>query len=106
MTMTLYAPNGLRITGTLEHLQAQARINQDSARFDCDGRLVFEYDGYTDCYWETQESLLRPKPSPAPYCRELIFLDEDGGDWFASDLTDVPPHRGDDIPIVPAAAGE
>jgi hypothetical protein len=99
--MTLYAPNGLRITGTLERLLGNALIEENSLVFDNDGRLVYEYAGYTDVYWDSQESVLRSKPSPAPSDKaEQVFLDEEGGEWFASDLTDIPPHRGDDVPSI------
>lgn len=104
--MTLYAPSGLCITGTLERLQAQAMINQESAGFDQDGRVIFDYDGLTECFWDTQESVLRAKPSPAPYHPERVFLDEQGNEWFASQLTDIPPTHGEDHALAPAPADE
>lgn len=104
--MTLYAPNGLCITGTLEHLQAQAIINQESTGFDRDGRVIFDYDGFVECFWDTQKSVLRSKSSPAPFHPERVFLDEQCNEWFASELTDIPPGRGDDHAFTPAQAGE
>ena len=75
---TAFAPNGLEIVGTLEHITGSAGIvgfyNGD------DGEIIHEYSGSTDVFWNDQRTATTEEG-------EEIYLDEDGNGWTLSQLT-------------------
>jgi len=67
------APNGKLIIGTLERLSGRGDIVEGSFTRNENGTLTFEYEGYTEVFWEEQKTVCRNgKP---------IFLDEEGFQW-------------------------
>jgi len=64
------APNGKLIVGTFEKLFGRADIVAGSFTRDENGTLTFEYEGYTEVFWEEQRTA-RSNGRP-------IFLDEEG----------------------------
>jgi hypothetical protein len=71
--MRAVAPNGEEIVGTLETLQARANIEKNSFKIGADGCIDFEWEGSTDVYWDTQETVTRDG--------KRIFLGVSGRDW-------------------------
>ena len=83
--MTAMAPNGLKITGTLEKMKGRARITfrpQDEADpgDEREGRLCFSWDGQTEVFWDEQKTVANEKG-------QRIFLDEEGNQWTEDDIT-------------------
>ena len=77
--MKAYAPNGSPIQGTLEQFQGRAEIVDDSYTLDPVTGLEFEYGGYTEVFWDDQESVLDANG-------ERLFLASDGTAWPESKL--------------------
>jgi hypothetical protein len=83
--MYAVAPNGLAIIGTLERLTARADVVQDGFTRRPDGKLEFDHAGYTEIFWESQETVeLEGK---------TVFLDAHGNEWTHDQLTlsEEPP---------------
>lgn len=76
--MHAYSPNGTPIIGTLETITARAEISADTFARNADGSIVFEYEGETEVFWDDQETVRRNG--------EVIYLDEDGGEWTAAQI--------------------
>lgn len=74
---TLRAPNGLEIKGTLERLAGVSCLVSLAIK---DGKLIYEYDGETEVYWEEQETVQRDG--------EPVFVDVEGGEWTTRQLLD------------------
>ena len=72
------APNGKLIIGTLERLSGRANIVEGSFTRNENGTLTFEYEGYTEVFWEEQKTVRR---NGRP-----IFLDEEGFQWEETQL--------------------
>jgi len=72
------APNGKLIVGTLERLVGRANTVDGTFGRDEHGRLTFEYEGYTEVFWEEQKTFHR---HGAP-----VFLDEDGFQWQETEI--------------------
>ena len=53
------APNGKLIIGTLERLSGRANIVEGSFTRNENGTLTFEYEGYTEVFWEEQRTVHR-----------------------------------------------
>jgi len=51
------APNGKLIVGTLERLVGRANTVVGSFERDENGKLTFEYEGYTEVFWEEQRTV-------------------------------------------------
>lgn len=77
--MRAVSPNGKRILGTLERLEARADIEDGSFFRDESGEMRFEWEGYTEVFWDSQRTLDRKG--------KVIFLDDDGDEWTAEQLT-------------------
>ena len=76
--MTVRAPTGKLIIGTLERLSGRTDIVEGSITRNENGTLTFEYEGYTEVFWEEQRTVHRNgKP---------IFLDEEGFQWEETQL--------------------
>jgi len=78
MATVARAPNGRLIVGTLEKLAGRADIVEGSFERDEKGKLTFEYEGYTEIFWEEQKTV---RKHGAP-----VFLDEDGFQWQETEL--------------------
>ena len=50
--MRARAPTGKLIIGTLERLSGRANIVEGSFTRNENGTLTFEYEGYTEVFWE------------------------------------------------------
>ena len=72
------APNGKLIIGTLERLSSRANIVEGSFTRNENSTLTFEYEGYTEVFWEEQKTVHR---NGRP-----IFLDEEGFQWEETQL--------------------
>jgi hypothetical protein len=72
----LIAPNGKKIHGTFESLQACAEIA--SAERNKDGGLELEYNGNTEIWWDSQRTIREKE--------ERMFVDEEGNIWPESKL--------------------
>lgn len=83
-----YAPNGQRITGTLDVVQARARGYVSK---DANGKVEHVSDSYTQIWWDTQELLLSD-------AGETQYVDESDNVWPESQLTfrleEPPPPEG------------
>ena len=71
------APNGKLINGTLERLSGRANIVEGTFTRK-NGTLTFEYEGYTEVFWEEQRTVRR---NGMP-----IFLDGEGFQWEETQL--------------------
>ena len=78
MATVARAPNGKLIVGTLEKLAGRANTVGGSFERDENGKLTFEYEGYTEVFWEEQKSVHK---HGAP-----VFLDEDGFQWEETEI--------------------
>lgn len=74
------APNGQLIIGTLEELPARADIQEGSFHRSAEGKIEFEYDGYTEVFWDGQTTVKDDKGA-------VLFLDREGNEWSAEQLT-------------------
>jgi hypothetical protein len=70
--LQLVAPNGLVIVGTLERIVG--RSNTLGFTRAADGSLEPEYTGYTEVFWNDQETA-------HTRTGEIIVLDSDGNEW-------------------------
>lgn len=77
--MKAFAPNGNPILGTYERCPARANTVEDSFERQLDGSLTYEHTGYTEMFYDGQETVSGPN-------REVIFLDEEGNEWPESKL--------------------
>lgn len=68
----LLAPNGLRITGTLEALKARGDVYGFSR--SADGTLTPRYTGATEIFWDEQRTVLGRHGN-------VVVLDADGNEW-------------------------
>lgn len=68
-----FTPKGKPILGTLEKMEARADIVRGSWKRTRKG-LVFEHSGYTEVFWESQETAKNRRG-------KTLFLDEDGNEW-------------------------
>src|SRR6266849_10008976 len=57
MATVARAPNGRLIVGTLEKLAGRANTVVGSFERDENGKLTFEYEGYTEVFWEEQRTV-------------------------------------------------
>lgn len=73
------APDGTRITGTLEVIKGCTNGIDD---IEADGTPVYDSNG-TEVNWDGQEQAVDENGKP-------IFLDEDGYEWTFDWLTEVP----------------
>lgn len=98
--MTLYAPTGARIRAVLEHIQAVAYIDPETATFaqfygaDAGAHATpipeghrrdqarFEYAGQSDVDWNSQIPLI--------VAGQRVFECERGQFWLENSLTEVP----------------
>lgn len=80
--MKLFAPDGSRIIGTVDRINAVANIS--GAKRNPDGSLDLDYTGDTDIDWDSQVTIARNNPDTGK--RELVFVDEDGAEWLESEL--------------------
>lgn len=78
MATVARAPNGKLIVGTLEKLAGRANTVAGSFERDENGKLTFEYEGYTEIFWEEQKTV---HEHGAP-----VFLDEDGFQWEETEI--------------------
>lgn len=85
--MRAVSPTGSLISGTLERVYGVAQIEEDSFRAE-NGRLGFEYGGYTEVDWNSQVSVLRDE--------QLVFVDEQGAEWLEKDITLVNEDEEED----------
>ena len=76
--MRARAPTGKLIVGTFEKLFGRADIVEGSFTRNENGTLTFEYEGYTEVFWEEQRTVHR---NGRP-----IFLDEEGFQWEETQL--------------------
>lgn len=76
--MKAFAPNGLKIVGTLEHIPATSPITLDSFSREEDGKIAFSHVGGTEIYWNEQKTLTRNGLT--------VFVDEDGEEWTEDQL--------------------
>lgn len=74
------APDGSRIAGTFERIHGCAEAVAGSWSRDNAGRLVFEYGGHTEVYWNDQRALEHGQTG------ERLFVDEAGEIWRESQL--------------------
>ena len=77
----MYARNrrtGSPIVGTLETLQASARTLEAGFNRDKAGAIEFNHEGYTDVYWNSQQTLTRQG--------ETVFVDEAGDEVVESEI--------------------
>ena len=75
--MKAYAPNGERITGTLETLNGVALIHEDVTRQE-DGKFTFQYAGETKVWWDDQVTVKRGD--------KIVFVDESGAEWTEDEI--------------------
>lgn len=68
----LVAPNGLPIEGTLERMAGRSKVLGFIR--SAGGRLEPEYTGYTDVFWDDQQTAVTRTG-------EMIVLDSDGNEW-------------------------
>jgi len=78
MVTVARAPNGKLIVGTFEKLVGRANTVNGSFERDENGKLTFEYEGYTEIFWEEQKTVHK---HGAP-----VFLDEDGFQWQETEI--------------------
>ena len=76
--MRARALTGKLIIGTLERLSGRANTVEGSFTRNENGTLTFEYEGYTEVFWEEQRTA-RSNGRP-------IFLDEEGFQWEETQL--------------------
>src|SRR5437667_8028836 len=76
--MRARARTGRLIIGTLERLSGRADLVEVSFTRKEDGKLTYEYEGYTEVFWEEQRTA-RSNGRP-------IFLDEEGFQWEETQL--------------------
>jgi len=76
--MRARGPTGKMIVGTLERLSGRANIVEGSFTRNENGAITFEYEGYTEVFWEEQKTVYR---NGRP-----IFLDEEGFQWEETQL--------------------
>jgi len=69
-----YAPNGEPICGTYERITGRADTVEDSFTRKPDGTLDFDHAGYTEVFWDGQETVTNNKG-------QIIFLDAEGNEW-------------------------
>ena len=77
----MYARNpktGAAITGTLEQMDGKALTTEDSFSRDDTGKLVFDYEGETEIYWNGQETQSRDG--------KTIFIDDDGEEVLETEV--------------------
>ena len=77
----MYAINkqtGAKVKGTLENLQGCANTVEDGFSMDDDGKLVVEYDGYTDIYWDNSTT--------ASLDGEPVYIDTDNDELSLSEI--------------------
>lgn len=72
------APNGVPIVAVLESVHCKANLQAITKR---DGKLIYEYDGQTDIFWDEQRPVER---DGGP-----VFLDAEGDEWTARQLLDT-----------------
>ncbi len=78
MAAAARASNGKLTIGTLERLSGRADIVEGSFTRNENGTFTFEYEGYTEVFWEEQKTVRR---NGRP-----IFLDEEGFQWEETQL--------------------
>lgn len=93
MSRPLMSPDGSRIKGTLERLTAVAVVAPDTLVRDADGKVTYEYSGGTEVNWDSQVTLTGRGPTKQP---EIVFVDEDGTQWLANELVEVPAEEDED----------
>lgn len=81
------APNGMKIIGTSERIIGRAEIIRGSFSRDEKGELQFDHEGYTQVFWDAQET------ERCPLTGESIFLDADGHAWRESQLRLVDANK-------------
>ena len=91
----MYAINkktGSPITGTLEQMEATSRTVGDSFKKEANGRLKYEFDGWTEPYWDTAKTTNNTHGT--------VFVDAAGDSVDESDVelvatepTEVPPAK-------------
>lgn len=81
-TKNYLSPHGVPIVGTLERVDALGRISGISDKGEPD------FSGDTEVFWDTQTTVRRDG--------EIVFLDEDGGEWLFYELTPKPDEEEDD----------
>lgn len=74
------APDGSRIVGTFERIPGCAEVVPGSWSRRETGELEFDYDGYTEVYWNDQRTLEHGQTG------ERLFVDEAGEIWRESQL--------------------
>ena len=74
---------GAAILGTLEELPGRADIQTDSWNKDADGKLTFDYNDYTEVFWNGQQTV---RVSDERGRRSPIFVDEDGNEVTEKDI--------------------
>lgn len=85
----LVAPNGVRIAGSLEHLTGTAQLAYLRRP---DREVEFDYSGETEVHWNDQEAIKLGGREG-----EVLFVDEDGDTWRASQLV-AAPEEGETLP--------
>lgn len=86
--MRAYSLAGTLIEGTLESVPGTAQIDPDSFTRNEDGSLDFEYGGYTEIWWDDQETIYDKNG-------QALFVDEHGDTWPANEVILVP-HKEDE----------
>ena len=95
----MYARNrksGIAIAGTLERLSGVANINANSFKPGEDGKLAFEYSGWTEVHWNAQRTATDEH-------ERTLYVDDDGDVVTVEDieLTETAP-RGEGAAFAPA----
>lgn len=76
--MYAYSPTGSPILGTSEICPCRAEIIEDSYERDAEGKLIFEYAGGTEMFYDGQRIDMLDG--------EELYLDMDGAEWKESEL--------------------
>lgn len=71
--MRFVSPNGHQIVGTVERIPGLAQATEYSATGEP------EYDGYTEPYWDGQETVTRDG--------KILYQDENGDEWTFDELS-------------------
>lgn len=80
--MRALSPTGSPIRGTLETISGTAHIEEFGWFRESDGSLGFEYDGYADIDWNSQETVKTIGDKAW-----AVFIDENGDQWGEDDIT-------------------